>query len=143
MSRKALELGLRMEPANQKMKDAAEHATFLLRTQRAEQRALASNRAGGVDLLGIQRGGCRCKGCECAGYVQRHTPNAVHLLGRGYVRHDIKPELLRCLRCGHEAYMHRDMRLIKPDSKPGPKSQRAAEQARREEPTRSGDLNFP
>ena len=96
MSHQALELGLRVEPATQKLKDAAEHATFLLRTQRAEQRALASNRAGGVDLLGIQRGGCRCKGCECAWYVQRHTPNAVHLLGRGYVRHDNKPELLRC-----------------------------------------------
>jgi hypothetical protein len=51
----------------------------LMRAQRREQEALSRAAPGGKDLLGIARGGCKKKGCECVGYVQRHTSNAVLL----------------------------------------------------------------
>jgi len=128
----ALQFGLEMEPNNKAMRDALEHSNWLIRAQQREQEALARAKPGGKDLLGIARGGCKKKECECVGYVQRHTSNAVLLQGRGYVRHDNNPDLLRCLRCSHEAYMHRDLRTFKPDSRPGPRGHRAAEAAAQE-----------
>ena len=87
-------------------------ARYLLRCQQRDQRALAGT-GGDTDIIGIRRGCCLAKvsrdgvrvACDCPGYVQKHASIKVILDGRP-VRNENNPEMLLCLRCGHEAYRH-------------------------------------
>lgn len=121
--RKALEYAPRDETLLAAYKEARVLAECTRRTERAIKASQLPtfNGVGDEDIVGICRGACMVKGCDCNAYIQKHGRTTVLLQGRGHVRQDNDPSFFMCMRCGHDAVSHKDLRDVSKtrNAKPG------------------------
>ena len=116
-----------MAPRSEILLAAYKEARVLADCTRRTERAIHAsqlptfNGVGDEDIVGIPRGACMKKGCDCTAYIQKHGRTTVLLQGKGHVRQDNDPAFFMCRRCGHDCTSHKDLRdVVKAQStKPG------------------------
>ena len=113
--RTALEFAPRSETLLAAYKEARALAECTRRTEKAIRASQLPtfNGVGDEDIVGIARGACKVKGCDCNAYIQKHGRTTVLLQGRGHVRQDNDPGFFMCKRCGHDAVSHKDLRDLR------------------------------